>query len=111
MRGEALNAEHLYQIVIYCECIGRAVESLNDEYDNFVNEKNKNTCDSCAFYVGKVGEYATKLTEKFRAEHSEIIWHQIIGLRNRIFHDYRSVKKATLWNIMREELGDTDDAR
>lgn len=38
-----------------------------------------------------MGEASSKLTEDFRAEHAEIPWRQIKGLRNFIAHQYDAV--------------------
>ena len=39
-----------------------------------------------------VGEAANHVSEKFQAEHPEIEWAQIIGLRNILAHEYGEVK-------------------
>ena len=104
MRGEAANPEYLYQIVLCCEYIKQIVAELEGDFDKFTDAKGRKDRDLSAFYAGQIGEYANKLTAQFKAEHGEIIWHQIVAMRNRIFHDYRSVRQDILWEIMIEEV-------
>lgn len=51
-----------------------------------------------------IGEAANRLPETFRAHHSEIDWRKIIGLRNRIVHDYFSIDVEILWEIIQTDL-------
>lgn len=44
-----------------------------------------------------LGEAASKLSQDFRDEHSEIPWTLIIGMRNRLVHAYFDVDNDILW--------------
>ena len=44
-----------------------------------------------------VGEAANHVSEKFQAEHPEIEWAQIIGLRNVLAHEYGEVKMDKIY--------------
>ena len=85
------------------------VDDFNSDYAKFTDLKYERDCDACAFYVGQIGEHVNKLTPEFKAAHSEIIWHEIVGLRNRIVHDYRSVIKARLWSIMLNDIPELNE--
>ena len=100
MRGELSDGDILIEIVTYCEYIGKAVAKVDGNYEKFIDADDRMARDACAFYVGQIGEYAGKLTVDFRTAHSEILWRQIINLRNRIFHDYRSTNLEMLWRIL-----------
>ena len=52
--------------------------------------------------VSVIGEAATRLSEEFQAQHPEIPWHQIIGMRNRIIHGYDAVDDEVLWKTAAE---------
>jgi uncharacterized protein with HEPN domain len=51
-----------------------------------------------------VGEAARRLSERFREEHSEIPWAQIVGLRNRLIHGYDTIDLDRLWSIVTGEV-------
>jgi uncharacterized protein with HEPN domain len=57
--------------------------------DTFV--KDDKTIDAVVRNLEIIGEAANRLPENFRAQLSEIEWRQIIGLRNRIVHDYFNI--------------------
>ena len=102
MRDE--NAEHLYRLLIYCEHIMQAVRYFDGDYDKFKDDANSRDRYACIFFVEHIGEHVNKLTAEFKSAHSEIGWHEIVGLRNRIVHDFKSVRKATLWTIMVRDI-------
>ena len=51
-----------------------------------------------------VGEAARRVPEDFRSRHPEIAWLRIIGLCNRLIHEYDRVDLDTLQNIIQNEL-------
>ena len=50
------------------------------------------------------GEAARALSERFRAAHSEVPWPQIVGLRNRIIHEYFRLDLGILWTIVQRDV-------
>jgi uncharacterized protein with HEPN domain len=51
-----------------------------------------------------IGEAANRVPEEFRAQHAEIPWMAIIGMRNRLIHGYDEVDPDFLWNVVRNDL-------
>ncbi len=51
-----------------------------------------------------VGEAASRTPPEERAQHSQIPWGQIVGLRNRLIHGYDSVDLDILWQIVTKDL-------
>lgn len=47
-----------------------------------------------------IGEAARRISENSQAEIPEIPWHQIIGMRNRIAHEYDRLTLDRLWNTI-----------
>jgi uncharacterized protein with HEPN domain len=47
-----------------------------------------------------VGEAARRVSPDCRAQHPEIPWTQIIGLRNRLTHGYDTINLDILWQIV-----------
>ena len=45
-----------------------------------------------------IGEQAYHISDEFKAQHNEIEWNMIVGLRHRLVHDY----EGTNWNIIVE---------
>lgn len=58
----------------------------NVDFDLF--KTNEILIDSMLFRLIQISENAKKLSKEFKMRHSKIYWPAIIGLRNRIVHDY-----------------------
>ena len=56
------------------------------------------------FNLSQMGELANRVDDSFAAEHPEIPWRYIYGLRNRIVHDYESVNLRLIWEIIDSDL-------
>lgn len=51
-----------------------------------------------------IGEAARRISEESQAEVPDIPWHQIIGMRNRIVHEYDRLNLATIWQTVQNAL-------
>ena len=53
-----------------------------------------------------VGEAAGHISETFREAHPEIAWHKMIGMRNRLIHEYFRVNYGAVWDTIKNDLPD-----
>lgn len=51
-----------------------------------------------------LGEAAGRVSSRFRSEHPDIPWKEIVGLRNVISHQYDKVNYAEIYGIVRERI-------
>jgi uncharacterized protein with HEPN domain len=51
-----------------------------------------------------IGEAARRVSQQTRDAHPEIPWEQMIGLRNRLIHEYFRVNLATVWDTVQNDL-------
>jgi uncharacterized protein with HEPN domain len=51
-----------------------------------------------------VGEAASKTSKPFQQRHPGIPWAVIIGMRNKLVHDYGGVAVAVVWTTATEDL-------
>jgi uncharacterized protein with HEPN domain len=51
-----------------------------------------------------IGEAARRVSEPTRLAHPEVPWHQIIGMRHRVVHDYFSVDYDIVWRVVTHDL-------
>ena len=51
-----------------------------------------------------VGEAAARVPREYQAAHPEILWPEIISLRNRLIHGYDEVDFDILWTIVTNDL-------
>jgi uncharacterized protein with HEPN domain len=82
------------------EKIERYVSGLN--HDAFVTDDK--SVDSVVRNLEIIGEAANRIPKEFRTRHAEIDWRKIIGLRNRIVHDYFNIDIEIVWEIVQKDL-------
>jgi len=51
-----------------------------------------------------VGEAARKVSPEFKQAHPEIPWQGIIGMRNRLVHDYFRIESSRVWEVIEKDL-------
>ena len=51
-----------------------------------------------------LAESTQHLSDKLRADHPDISWRRIAGLRNVLVHDYLGINLARVWEIIEREL-------
>jgi uncharacterized protein with HEPN domain len=98
-RATPLLVEDIWEAI---EKIQRYVAGL--DHDAFI--KDDKTIDSAVRNLEIIGEAANRLPENFRGQHPEIEWRKIIGLRNRIVHDYFNIDVEIVWEIIQKDLPD-----
>ncbi len=72
------------------------------EQDAF--KKDRKTIDAVVRNLEIIGEAGNSLPTSYRDRHPDIEWSQIIGLRNRIIHEYFDVDLDIIWFIVGNEL-------
>lgn len=51
-----------------------------------------------------IGEESAKIEESLKETQSFIAWDQIVGMRNRIAHDYRGIDREIVFQVVKNEL-------
>jgi len=51
-----------------------------------------------------IGEAANMLTKELRVSHPEVPWHLVIGMRNRLVHDYFRIDTAIIAEVVRDHI-------
>ncbi len=51
-----------------------------------------------------IGEAARRVTQDTQDAHPEIPWNQMIGMRNRLVHEYVRVNLRTVWETVQDDL-------
>jgi uncharacterized protein with HEPN domain len=67
------------------------------DYEQFISD-NK-TIDATVRNFEIIGEAANRIPDDYKLLHPEIEWRRIIGLRNRIIHEYFGIDYQILWDI------------
>jgi len=54
--------------------------------------------------LGIIGEAESRVSQETKDEYPEIPWHQMIGMRNRLVHEYFRVDLAAVWETVWTDL-------
>ena len=51
-----------------------------------------------------IGEAASRISETFADDHPDIPWHAIVGMRNRLVHDYAGIDLDRVWETVNNDV-------
>ena len=90
--------------------VGDILKQVNNIF-TFMKEKTKKSLEEDLLLeygvnrsLGIIGEAAGKLSKEFKDNYPDIPWGDMIGLRNRIIHDYDGLDFDILYNIIKKML-------
>ena len=90
----------LEDIIEAIEKIQQYISGLS--YQQFVRDDK--TIDAVVRNFSVIGEAASQLPVAAKKKYAQIPWHQVIGLRNRVIHEYFGVDLAIVWKIIHTDL-------
>ena len=87
---------HMRQAIADAQSFTESMAQLDFEQD-------KRTQQAVVMSLIVLGEAATKVMDKhpeFAAQHAEIPWHNMHGMRNRIAHGYFDIDLVVVWDTL-----------
>jgi uncharacterized protein with HEPN domain len=51
-----------------------------------------------------IGEASRRLSDEFRANHPEIPWKSMAGMRSRLIHNYDDVDLNQVWDVVQQDI-------
>ncbi|MBI4026057.1 MAG: DUF86 domain-containing protein [Verrucomicrobia bacterium] len=85
------------------EAIGK-IERFTQGLDQEKFKVDEKTVDAVVRNLEIIGEAARHLAGDFATKHPQIQWRKIVGLRNRIVHDYFGLDLEIIWEIVCSDL-------
>lgn len=95
MAATERDMQILEKIVKYCGEIDHAHSEYDRSFEAFCS--NPTYRNAVALCLMQIGELANKLSDAFKAEHPEIPWRAIRGMRNIVAHEYGNIDEETVW--------------
>ena len=92
---------------VYLHHILDAIE-LIQEYTRGMSENqflsNSMAHDAVVRQIEIIGEAAGNVSKEFQEKHDELPWGQMIGIRNKIVHEYFNVNYSIVWDTVKDDL-------
>jgi len=82
----------------------RKVERYTSGMEQETFRRDEKTIDAVVRNLEVLGEAARQMPDEFAANHSDIPWRQVAGLRNRIVHDYFGLDLEIIWQVVQHDL-------
>ena len=92
---------------VYLRHILDAIELIK-EYTEEMSENeflsNSMAHDAVVRQIEIIGEAARNISDNFRVLHPNLPWGKMIGIRNKIIHEYFNVNFAIVWDTIQDDL-------
>ena len=93
--------------LIFIEHILDAINDIEESIGNFSEKefkKNKDIKDATIRRIEIIGEAVRNLPDSFKKEYSNIEWREIIGMRDKLIHNYFGVDLEKVWKVVEDEI-------
>jgi len=111
MQPEERDPAHLWDMLEACRAVVEFTENITLE--EFLMEGRNSEIRRLAVErkLEILGEAARRISERFRGDHPEVPWKELIGLRNVISHQYEKVNYAEIYGILKDRIPDLTEKR
>ncbi|MBI2591143.1 MAG: DUF86 domain-containing protein [Candidatus Brennerbacteria bacterium] len=72
--------------------------------DFYKFKDDKKTINAIIRSLEVIGEAAKKLPDEIREKYSDIPWKNIVGMRDKLIHEYFGVDEEIIWKVASEEI-------
>ena len=104
MQPEERDLAHLWDMIEAARAIVDFTENLTLEEFLEAGRDKEITRLAVERELEILGEAARRVSSRFRNEHPEIPWKEMVGLRNVISHEYDRINYAEIYRIVRERI-------
>lgn len=74
----------------------------NVSYEDFL--KNDEKQDATVRVIEVIGEAVGNIPQQIQEKYPDVPWRDIIGMRNKIAHEYFGVDFETVWKVVKEDI-------
>jgi len=100
--GDRIRVEHMLEAIDLIRSFGPDLSAHRFDHDAMFRS-------AVTMQLGVIGEAANSLTPDLCAAHPEVDWRNIVGLRNKIIHEYFGLKTQVVIEIIDMHLPVLED--
>lgn len=92
---------------LFAEDILECIEKINSYVRNAIFEdfeRDSRTIDAVVRNLEIIGEASKYIPKEVKEKYGDIDWKGIVGLRNRIIHEYFGVDLEIIWRIVKKDV-------
>lgn len=82
----------------------RIILDLMQGIDESTFQSDIRTQSAVLYQLTILGEAVKRLSDEFRQQHPEISWREIAGMRDKLIHQYDSVKMDLVWLTIQRDI-------
>ncbi len=90
----------LKHILDSIEIVEEYTKSLSKE--EFLKSQEKQ--DAVTRRLEIIGEAVRNLTEDFRQQYPDVVWREIVGMRDKLIHEYFGIDLDLVWEVTQKDL-------
>lgn len=100
MNPEPIHIDYLNDILNNIDKIVGFVEGM--DFDHF--DQDEKTVYAVVRGLEIIGEASKKIPQRIRDSYPEIAWREIMGMRDKLIHDYVGVNTIVVWKTIQDDL-------
>ncbi|MCG2717230.1 MAG: DUF86 domain-containing protein [Nanoarchaeota archaeon] len=94
-------------ITLYLEVIKNSIKKIEKytkelSFDDFSN--NEKTVDAVIRNLEIIGEAVNNIPKEIKVKYTFIPWNKIIGMRNKVIHEYFGIDLEILWETIKKDI-------
>ncbi|MBX2898004.1 MAG: DUF86 domain-containing protein [Cyclobacteriaceae bacterium] len=97
MKDPAILIRHVLDAIVRKEEYTKELTKVDFE-NNFLVQ------DAVLRNIILIDEAAKNIPEEFKQEHAVVEWRKIVGMRNKVVHEYFIIDVETVWNVVQRDL-------
>lgn len=97
MKMDQVYAQHILDAI-------KQIDEYTEGIDRQTFKQNRMLQDATVRQIEIVGEASRQLSDAFRARAKDVPWRAVIGMRNRIAHDYLNIDLDIVWEVVQRDL-------
>lgn len=96
-KDDTIYIRHIYDAITRIEDYTRGVDQEKFFHEHMIQ-------DAVVRQLEIVGEAAAHISGTYKKAHSTIPWHNVVGMRNRLIHEYFGIDLKGIWSTVLRDL-------